>query len=209
VNLREQMGERDPRTIYSQFLQPGDLVFDIGANIGLRAQLFLDMGLRVVSVEPQPECAARINPEATVICAAAGAKSGTETFYPASPNWLSTLSQEYIEATKYEWPVQYLEPVEVRIVTMDELIAEHGVPAFLKIDVEGGELGVLQGLSTPVKALSFEMHNVETEKMFACVEELKRLGDYEISYSAWESFMMSEFPPPPEYTWGDVYAVLK
>jgi FkbM family methyltransferase len=42
------------------------------------------------------------------------------------------------------------------MTTLDELIGKHGVPVFIKIDVEGFEEAVLQGLSQPVRALSFE-----------------------------------------------------
>lgn len=209
VNARALLGELDPKLMYRRWLKPGDLVFDLGANIGIRAQLFLDMGLRVVSVEPQPECAAEINPEATVIVAAVAATEGKQTFYPCRPNWLSTLSTEYIEKVGPDFDCAYQAPVEVDTVTIDGLIDKYGWPAFVKIDIEGGELDALRGLTRPVPALSFEMHSGDVDAMWACVRELERLGDYQVFFSPWESFMEFPFPPAPEHTWGDVYAILK
>src|SRR5688572_28540682 len=41
---------------YRQFLAPGELCFDVGANVGNRVKIFLKPGARVVAVEPQREC---------------------------------------------------------------------------------------------------------------------------------------------------------
>src|SRR3954451_18214640 len=43
--------------LYSGFVAPGDLVFDVGANIGENAAVFSALGTRVVAVEPLPQCA--------------------------------------------------------------------------------------------------------------------------------------------------------
>src|SRR3982751_3963898 len=43
-------------SFYKQILSPGDLVFDIGANIGNRVETFFNIGCNVVAVEPQEEC---------------------------------------------------------------------------------------------------------------------------------------------------------
>src|SRR6266481_9284314 len=48
------------RHFYRQFIQPGDLVFDVGANIGGKTAAFLSLGARVVAVEPNPVCAHRL-----------------------------------------------------------------------------------------------------------------------------------------------------
>jgi hypothetical protein len=40
--------------LYSEFVRPGDLVFDIGAHVGDRIAAFRRLGARVVAVEPQP-----------------------------------------------------------------------------------------------------------------------------------------------------------
>src|SRR3954471_23236577 len=71
------------RAFYDQFIGPGDLAFDIGAHLGDRVQAWLDLGARVVAVEPQPHLAAVLhrlygrNPAVTLISAAVGAESGT------------------------------------------------------------------------------------------------------------------------------------
>ncbi len=58
--LRPELGNRSKYCdeFYSQFIRPGDLVFDIGANRGDRTEVFVQMGARVVAAEPQPWLAA-------------------------------------------------------------------------------------------------------------------------------------------------------
>src|SRR6185312_16618509 len=56
-SLRIYYGDR-PRAaamdrLYSRFVQPGDLVFDIGAHVGDRVASFRRLGARVVAIEPQ------------------------------------------------------------------------------------------------------------------------------------------------------------
>ena len=40
---------------YRQFLQAGDLAFDIGAHVGNRVRVFRRIGARVIAIEPQPD----------------------------------------------------------------------------------------------------------------------------------------------------------
>ena len=49
---------RRSRSFYRQFVGPGDLAFDIGAHLGDRVQAWVDLGARVVAVEPQPHLVA-------------------------------------------------------------------------------------------------------------------------------------------------------
>src|SRR5271157_91455 len=56
---RLQMLKR-ARELYGRFMGRGDLVFDVGANIGDYTDTFLGLGARVVAVEPNPDCANRI-----------------------------------------------------------------------------------------------------------------------------------------------------
>ena len=77
--------------------------------------------------------------------------------------------------------------VEVPCTTLDALIAEHGSPAFAKIDVEGFEATVLAGLSRPLPALSFEFTTIQRDVALACLARLATLGRYGFDVALGES----------------------
>ena len=66
--------------------------------------------------------------------------------------------------------------IRVPITTLDSLIARHGVPTFIKIDVEGFEFEVLVGLSRPINAISFEFTTIQRDVALDCVERCVALG---------------------------------
>lgn len=199
--------------LYSRYVRPGDLVFDIGANVGQRTGWFLELGCRVVAVEPQAEMLAHCDPNAIRVNAAVGHEVAENVpfFVCQSSNYLSTISPDYVEQV-------YAQPgiggniytnETTNVTTLDALIGEYGVPAFAKIDVEGGEVGVLAGLSQPLRALSFEVHQFSPAKTEACLERLAELGEYVYTYSALETFVLEPWPPRELAVFGDVYAVLR
>lgn len=53
---RDEAHRQRALNLYGQFIRPGDLCFDIGANLGNRVALFLALGATVVAVEPQEIC---------------------------------------------------------------------------------------------------------------------------------------------------------
>src|SRR5947209_19364731 len=57
-SLRIYYGDSARRAVmdrfYAQFVQPGDMVFDVGAHVGDRIASFRRLRARVVAVEPQP-----------------------------------------------------------------------------------------------------------------------------------------------------------
>ncbi|MEV4417522.1 hypothetical protein [Catellatospora sp. NPDC049609] len=44
------------REFYGRFLGRGDLGFDVGAHVGSRVRSWRGLGVRVVAVEPEPDC---------------------------------------------------------------------------------------------------------------------------------------------------------
>jgi hypothetical protein len=71
----------------------------------------------------------------------------------------------------------------VQAFTLDQLIGRYGSPDFCKIDVEGAELLVLSGLSSPLKCLSFEYLTIDKERALGCIERIEALGRYEYNWT--------------------------
>ncbi|HEY0883417.1 MAG TPA: FkbM family methyltransferase [Archangium sp.] len=190
------------RRFYAQFLNPGDLAFDVGAHVGDRVRTWRQLGARVVAVEPQPVMADVLQRlygrDASVRLerVALGAKPGRATLHVSSANpTLTTLSREWIDEVQADArfrPTRWDQQVEVEVTTLDALIARHGVPRFCKIDVEGFELSVLEGLSQPIAALSFEYIPVSKTIAQACVRKLAALGPYRFRSSRVETMRFTE-----------------
>jgi FkbM family methyltransferase len=168
------------RRLFGRLIHRGDLVFDIGANVGRKADAFLYHGARVVCVEPDLRnvsvLTARFADDSRVqiITAGVGAVPGKEMFYPSTDPARSTFARESMTALGDGCQFQNGRPIE--IVTLDTLIARHGRPRFIKIDVEGFESQVLSGLSAPVPALCFEFHGELWADVLACVSRLEEIG---------------------------------
>jgi FkbM family methyltransferase len=172
--------------LYGAFVQRGDLVFDVGAHVGDRIAAFRRLGARVVAVEPQPAMVKVLNllygrrSDVTIEAVAVGRSSGTiELMINADNPTVSTASREFISAAHDApgWQAQtWTKIISVPVTTLDALIARHGVPAFIKIDVEGFEAEALAGLARPVKALSFEFTTIQRDVALACVDRCISLG---------------------------------
>jgi len=183
---------------YSQFMRPGDLCFDIGANLGNRLTIFRQLGARVVALEPQDACFKELtsrfdnDPQVTLLPLAAADRELEFEMHVANVNTISSMSTEWIEKTKksgrfsdYRWD----QVQKVKSTTLDKLIATHGLPRFIKIDVEGFELPVILGLSQPVPCLSFEWTPEFSQAAWDCLDHLAGIGDIETNYSLGESML--------------------
>lgn len=181
---------------YSTFLQAGDLVFDIGSNIGNRIRPFVKMGLKVVAVEPQPYCVAILrkvfNDRISIEQKGVGEKEEVKTMYISGDNHvLSTFSKEWIDKMKVQRfaGIKWDSAVDVQITTLDKLIGKYGVPDFIKIDVEGFEQEVLKGLNTAVKMISLEYAVPEnTNGLLQCLDRIGQVNPgYQCNFAVGES----------------------
>lgn len=200
--------------ILKDFITPGMLVFDIGANAGYFAREATALGARVISVEPDRKHIDALNiPGVTPVIAAVGEEHGTAQFYLSHNDKWSSLHPEWVTG-HYGKPDP--DSVLTEVVTLDMLIAEFGAPGFVKIDTEGNEAAVLRGLSHRVPALSFEYHGgeypvkLDDDPMSEC---FTRLTGYEFRAAQQETEWVTDWVDViamiammRELTWGDVYA---
>ena len=163
------------------FVEAGDTVFDVGANIGQKADLYLAAGAQVICFEPQPDCLTILtqkyqqNPNAFIVNKGLGEQAGTMQLSVCSDaNYISTFSQKWKTGrfANYDWN----QTVTVEITTLDEMIKLWGCPKLCKIDVEGFEYQVLKGLSRPIPYISFEFAIEFIEDTKNCINHLKSLG---------------------------------
>ena len=212
--------------LYRQFMSRGDLVFDVGANLGNRVEAFLALHARVIALEPLPECAAHLRTafgaKCLVVEKAAGKSSGSATVWTTRQGDLftSTLSEQSADAflVSGRFEGSWDEGLQVGVTTLDELIAEHGLPRFTKIDVEGFEPEVIRGLSSPLPALSIEYACELAGHAQQCIDHLASLGRYEYAFSYGETMILGPWMAPDEILpwiasraeqsldWGDIYA---
>jgi FkbM family methyltransferase len=222
---REEIESERMLAHFRKFMEPGDLVFDLGANLGERTALFRRLGATVVAVDPQPSSVAALNSRfagdagAKVVGKAVAAAPGTYTLQVDENHTLSTMSAEWIDAVTASGRfdgAEWSHSIEVEGTTLDALIEEFGLPQFCKIDVEGYEPEVLAGLSRPLPSASFEFAGEAIERVIPCVERFSSLGPCEFALSYEESMTLGRWEPasqliprlrsfPDELTWGDIY----
>ncbi len=174
--------------LLSQFVRPGDLVFDIGAHVGDFIASLRRLDARVVAVEPQPALARVLrilhgrDPQVMLEQAAVGAAiSDTEMYLNLTNPTVSSISSAFIDAARdgQGWQGQRWDAkLQVPVTTLDALIEGYGEPTFCKIDVEGYEVSVLQGLSRALASLSFEFTTIQRQVALQALEQCEQLGRY-------------------------------
>jgi FkbM family methyltransferase len=165
IRLAVVLGNLRMQRMFDQMLHPGAVVVDVGANIGyntLYAAQCVGPAGRVYAVEPAQDnltilyanlFAARLHNVWVLPYAAGSRRAVQEFFLRGEVSAVNSLFQENFYA-----PIT--DTVQVLTVPLDDLAIE--TPDLVKIDVEGGELEVLQGmprmLAAPRMRLVVEWH---------------------------------------------------
>jgi FkbM family methyltransferase len=182
--------EKKEILFYQSFLSPCHLIFDIGAYDGHKTEAFLRIAEMVVSCEPDPESFSILksrfrkrNKRVFLENKAVAESEGERNYYIHHPgsafntlntDWKATLEDDNLK--KWDEKITFSAEAVVKTTTLDLLIEKYGTPAFIKIDVEGYERYVLDGLSQPVACLSFEglWPDGKTDIQY-CIDRIQRI----------------------------------
>ncbi|MCB0209167.1 MAG: FkbM family methyltransferase [Anaerolineae bacterium] len=185
--------EKPVQKAIAHYLRPGQVFYDIGANVGfftaIAAKRVGPTGF-VYAFEPVPENAQSIRhninlngfSQVTVFEQAVSDKSGVGALFVthyAGGSTLSTVGK----------PSDTREVINVSLISIDDLVTRRTLlpPSLVKIDVEGAELDVLKGMRHTLKKhrplLIYEIDDGNNErfrqKQNSCEAFLKNL-DYTI-----------------------------
>lgn len=157
-------------------VRPGQLVFDVGANVGAYVLQFAHWtgpSGRIVAFEPNPAARAALETHVAwnglesrveVVPHAVSASAGRETLYAADGD-LITLGRL---RKPNSWLAKPNVVVEVEVTTIDAFCRERGVvPDWIVMDIEGFELAALDGARETMAApggapgVVVEMHPTE------------------------------------------------
>lgn len=190
--LRYLTGDAEPEVqeALAALIEPGQTVYDVGANIGFFTMLcsrLVGPEGRVYAFEPIPENLATLRhnvvlnglSNVTIVEQALSSSTGTAEMF-VSP-WSAFHSLNVEGASKQANHGPEAGQIEVQTVTLDEFVEREGVraPDLLKVDVEGAELIVLEGggetLRTVQPLLLCELHDTH-----AAYEQLVREIGYRL-----------------------------
>jgi FkbM family methyltransferase len=164
---------------FSASIQPGNVVFDIGANVGfysLLASVLVGQQGRVFSFEPFPKNLALLRKHlalnhvtnCSVYDAAVSDSSGTAHFSPGEDSASGRLVEDAGNS------------ISVRTIALDQLVGSGELPRpdLIKCDVEGGEFRALQGaaltLAAATPTIFLATHGPEVHR--PCCSFLSQLG---------------------------------
>lgn len=148
----EGIFEPEMSSLFSQLIRPGDIVLDVGANIGCTSILFSGLARKIYSFEPSPSTygflqrnllAAGADNVSAFNCGL-GSRSAAETLTFASNNRSGGFVSNKLHIENGH------NTEEINIVDGDSFLLTKNVDHvdFIKIDVEGFELEVLAGLKS-------------------------------------------------------------
>jgi FkbM family methyltransferase len=145
-------------------VRDGDVVWDIGANVGLYSEKFLDHGAReVVCFEPAPAAVAALESRlerarqakrAHIVPVALSDRRGEASFVADGSSPVNRIGVSTHGSI-----------IEVPVMRGDQALKDYSlpIPQLIKVDVEGYELEVIEGLAgvftdTRVRAVFVEVH---------------------------------------------------
>ena len=160
-----------------------DLIYDVGMHRGKDTEFFLGKGFRVVAIEANLGFVEMVrhrlsgdvdSGRLTILGVAISYRAGLADFWIDTGDGIySTLTEEKL------LPWTSTRCIRVKCETFDTILKEHGIPYYLKIDIEGADIDcirALRGFQDRPKYVSFECPLDRFENTFEGLAELWMMG---------------------------------
>ena len=191
----------------------GDLIYDVGLHKGEDAEFYLRKGFRVVAFEADPDlvgcCRERLkefleNGQLTIVEGAIvnpdSLKAGPRTvrFYKSDMSVWGTVNADWAERNARLGTSSNV--IEVEAINFADAIREHGVPYFMKIDVEGCDrfcIGALSGFAERPTYVSIESDKTSLVNIEHEIDLFSKLGYSSFQAVEQSKIPLSQVPPHP------------
>lgn len=164
-----------------------NLIIDAGMHKGEDTEFYLKKGFRVVAIDANPDLCKSVGQrfesfvksgQLVIVNAAIVEQAGSVTFYVNSKvtDW-STTQKSWVK--RNELMNAPSREITVQGITFSQILKEHGIPYFLKIDIEGNDilcLEALTGQKSLPKFVSIETEKLSWKKLRKEVALLEELG---------------------------------
>ncbi len=165
------------------------LIFDLGFHRGEDTDHYLALGHRVVAVEANPElvaagrqrfAAAIANRQLTLVHAAVlGQSRGLLEVafhpHPSRSEW-GSVDLRWVRRNAEAHQLPHDQPIAVAATSLPALMAEHGCPWLLKIDIEGADEEVLADLALLPQLPAYVSWETGKESLGAVLGQHRRLA---------------------------------
>ena len=165
-----------------------NLIYDVGAHKGEDTEFYLRKGFRVIAVEAMPEFCESIGNRLSeyvksgalsVVNVAVSNSPGTVNFYTDDrvSEW-GTTDRDWSERNR-GFGAGTGRTLTIRAAKLADILKEHGIPRYCKIDIEGNDLEALaslEGLSELPQFVSIESDKASWKKLIEEFETFEKLG---------------------------------
>lgn len=161
-----------------------DLIFDLGLHRGEDTAFYLKKGFRVVGVDANPVLCAAVAREfagavaagrLTIVNRAIADVAGTVAFHEPEHSVWGTIDPAWAERNRRQGHASRVRTVEA--TTVAALLAEHGVPYYAKIDIEGMDRIALAGFGSAAARPRYLSIESDKRSLAAVAGEIAAFAD--------------------------------
>jgi FkbM family methyltransferase len=189
------------------------MLFDIGANRGLYTLANLSKYEKIILIDANPELCQQLRkifasqPKCVIEHLLVSKDSGVP-FYFCQADTLSTASLFWVNSSRFTQTHSWQRVDNLLTAGIDQLVEKHGIPSYIKIDVEGYEKNVIMSMTRRYCPIAFEWAEESLEEILETIGYLDGIGFQEFAVQQKDDY--DYLPPTEAYTTcGDIIALLR